>query len=392
MQIPGDLDNESRPLETIPATFQTPVQRYIQKTLSAVVDELSSPDGRPSITLKQRFRKPASLFLNPQTMALETRETQTHTTYTWPGSDANEAWRFAVAFRVLAAIAEAVQAGLVVSKRDIYYSDPPCFGSQRVVDTLVDDFAHTIRVDRAALHVEAAAKGLVVGYYQLTTRSREVVDARFSNQDVLIPRVQDIDQIDIANINWVLILEKEAVYRRLASSNYHITSAAGKGILITGKGYPDLNTRAFIRKLFDCRDQSTQRPQFYALVDSDPDGMAIMATYKYGSVAFAHENRNLNIPDLHWLGLRTSDIVAGPDPLGDEALIHLTERDRKRAITMLSKNPVWAADGPEQEWRAELQHMLVLNVKAETEILYDGDGGLVGWLDRKMLSSLKDSQ
>ncbi|OOF94377.1 hypothetical protein ASPCADRAFT_398009 [Aspergillus carbonarius ITEM 5010] len=358
MEMTGNDENEPRPLESVPATSQTPVQKYILKTLSAVLDELSSSDGRPSITLRQRSRNPALLFLNPHTMALETRETQMHTTYAWPGSDANEAWRFTVAFRVLTGIAEAVQAGLVVSKRDIYYSDPPCFGSQKVVDALVDDFAHTMKVDRAALCVEAAAKGLVVGYYRLTMRNHEVVDARSLNQ---------------------------AVYRRLTSSNYHISSAAGKGILITGKGYPDLNTRAFIRKLFDCRDQSTQKPQFYALVDSDPDGMAIMATYKYGSVAFAHENRNLNIPDLHWLGLRTSDVTAGADPHGDDALIHLTGRDRKKAIAMLGKNPVWAADGPEQEWRAELQQMLMLNVKAETEILYDGDGGLVGWLDRRMV-------
>ncbi|PWY86404.1 meiotic recombination protein spo11 [Aspergillus sclerotioniger CBS 115572] len=386
MESSGNDDNDNRPRENVSASSQTPVQRYIQKTLSVVLDELSSSDGRPSITLKQRNRKPAFLFVNPQTMALETRETQMHTTYTWPGSDANEAWRFTVAFRVLTAIAEAVQAGLVVSKRDIYYSDPPCFGSQKVVDALVDDFAHTMEVDRAALYVEAAAKGLVGGYYQLSMRNHEVLDARFSNQDALIPRVQDINKIDITAVDWVLILEKEAVYRRLASSNYHIISAAGKGILVTGKGYPDLNTRAFIRKLFDCRNQSTQRPRFYALVDSDPDGMAIMATYKYGSVAFAHENRNLNIPGLHWLGLRTSDVISGADPHGDDALIHLTERDRKKAIAMLGKNPIWAADGPEPEWRAELQQMLMLNVKAETEILYDRDGGLVGWLDQRLVS------
>lgn len=84
-------------------------------------------------------------------------------------------WLFiAVAIRIIAAIAEAVQSGLVVSKRymeitqasfelgetnhgafnrDIYYNDPACFGSQRVVDMVVDDIAHTIGMDRAALNV-----------------------------------------------------------------------------------------------------------------------------------------------------------------------------------------------------------------------------------------------
>ncbi|GLA62459.1 hypothetical protein AtubIFM54640_003014 [Aspergillus tubingensis] len=365
-------------ITTIP---QTPVQSYIQETLASILDELSSPEGQPSITLKQRGKRFASLFINPQTQALETSEMQTYTTYRWPGRDENEAWRFTVTLRVLAAIAEAVQEGLVVSK-----SDPTCFGTQRTVDTLVDDLTHTMGVDRAALYVEAAAKGLVVGYYQMISKSGAVVDARFSNQDTLVPRTQDIHKIDLADVTWVLVLEKEAVYRRLASSNYQFKSAAGKGILVTGKGYPDLNTRAFVRKLFDHSRQLTKRPQFYALVDADPDGMAIMATYNYGSVAFTHENRNLNVPGLHWLGLRITDVVAGADPLDDNTVLHLTKRDRKKVVAMLSRNPIWAADGPEPGWRVELQRMLMLNVKAETEILYDMEGGLTRWLDRKLSS------
>lgn len=111
-----------------------------------------------------------------------------------------------------------------------------------------------------------------------------------------------------------------------------------------------------------------------------------MATYKYGSVAFAHENRNLNVPGLHWLGLKITDVVAGAGLLGDSTLICLTKRDRKKIVAMLSRNPIWAADGPEPEWRVELQRMLMLNVKAETEILYDMEGGLTRWLDRKLSS------
>lgn len=43
--------------------------------------------------------------------------------------------------------------GMLKVTRDIYYSDPICFGSQRVVDLAVDDIAYTIGVDRAALNV-----------------------------------------------------------------------------------------------------------------------------------------------------------------------------------------------------------------------------------------------
>lgn len=125
-------------------------------------------------------------------------------------------------------------------------------------------------------------------------------------------------------------------------------------------------------------------PRFYALVDSDPDGMVIMSTYKYGSMAHTHENGRLNIPGLRWLGLRSSDAVVGSSAEGDDTFIPLSARDRRKAVATLKNNPACAADGPEQEWRAELQRMLMLNLKAEIEILYDR-GGLEEWIDQKMI-------
>lgn len=125
-------------------------------------------------------------------------------------------------------------------------------------------------------------------------------------------------------------------------------------------------------------------PHCYALVDGDPDGMAIMSTYKYGSMAHTNENWKLNIPSLRWLGLRISEVVESLGADGDEALMSLTRRDRRKIVSMLSNNPVWAVDGPEPEWRVELQRMLMLNVKAEVEILYDREDGLEGWIDREV--------
>ncbi|OJJ95504.1 hypothetical protein ASPACDRAFT_47860 [Aspergillus aculeatus ATCC 16872] len=367
---------------------QVRVKDYITNTLSNLLTELGSPDGHPSITLKTRSTKVSTRFINPETGALETHAASAvSTTYTWPGKDCYEAWKFTVAMLVLSGIADAVDKGVVVSKRDIYYNDPAVFGSQRIVDRLVDDFAYTIGVDRTALNVGAAAKGLVVGCFQWRIKNQaRVDDAHFFNPDTLVPRPHDILGLEVSDIEWVLILEKEAVYRRLAGMNYHVRSTAGLGILVTGKGYPDLNTRAFVRRLYDesRRRQSSKRIRFYALVDGDPDGMAIMSTYKYGSLAYAHENSALNCPEIHWLGLRTSDIVTGVDPSGNDALLSLTPRDRKKILAMLANNPEWAVDGPEQEARSELLQMLMLNVKAEMQILYDGNGGLVRWLDRRM--------
>ncbi|KAF9885620.1 hypothetical protein FE257_012711 [Aspergillus nanangensis] len=130
------------------------------------------------------------------------------------------------------------------------------------------------------------------------------------------------------------------------------------------------------------KPRSDRVPRFYALVDCDPDGMSIMSTYKYGSMAHASQNAKLNVPSIRWLGLRTSDVVAGTQ--SDDTLLPLTARDRKKALAMLSSHPVWGPNGPELEWRAELQQMLMLNMKAELETLYSRNGGLEQWLNDKM--------
>lgn len=59
----------------------------------------------------------------------------------------------AVIMRILGQISESIRGRFTSSKRDIFYLDPICFGSQRVVDECIDDIASTIGVDRAALHV-----------------------------------------------------------------------------------------------------------------------------------------------------------------------------------------------------------------------------------------------
>jgi meiotic recombination protein SPO11 len=113
--------------------------------------------------------------------------------------------------------------------------------------------------------------------------------------------------------------------------------------------------------------------------------MAIMSTYKYGSVAQLHENANLNVRRIEWLGLRTSELLLEAYHLPDGSLMALSLRDRKKAAAMIARSPVFAEDGPEATWRAELQQMLAMNSKAEIEFLYELRGGIEGWLDRKLV-------
>lgn len=87
------LETTEYPIQHHVQASQSQIQDYIDSTLAAILDDLSSPDGRPAIMLKRRSKK-ARFFINPSNGALETDHVETHITYTWPGKDAHEAWRF----------------------------------------------------------------------------------------------------------------------------------------------------------------------------------------------------------------------------------------------------------------------------------------------------------
>ncbi|CRG87269.1 meiotic recombination protein SPO11 [Talaromyces islandicus] len=368
-------------MDQVTSLDESPVLCFFEKLQSAFLDEFEKDVAALSISLKKR---PSQFHFSSdeKTLAFENGTVQKLVTYSWPGKSPHEAWKFSCVLRVLSLIFEAVQDNLLVSKRSIYYDNPDLFGTQRVVDSIVDDIAYTIGVDRAALHVTSVGKGLTAGVGRFTTKSEFSFDT--STGDVLIPRLADIESIDISEVKLV-----------------HNRYSSRKGILITGKGYPDICTREFVHLLSDIasRERSSvfpdirtalppSSPRFFALVDGDPDGLAIMSTYKYGSMAHAHESARLNAPKLEWLGTRISDIVGEKNKLDsdDWVTISLTPRDSKKIQKMLSNNPVFTEDGPQPDWRAELQTMMLLNMKVETEVLYGAEGGLEKWMDAQMVS------
>lgn len=122
-------------------------------------------------------------------------------------------------------------------------------------------------------------------------------------------------------------------------------------------------------------------------MDFDPDGIAIMSTYKHGSWTLSHENEKLSVPSVRWLGLRSCGLLDGTTGAMSKGLLPLTARDRKKAMKMLGK-PLLDEEGEETEWRRELQVMLMLGVKAEMEILADRAGGICGWVEERLLEEI----
>ncbi|KAJ4293608.1 endodeoxyribonuclease [Kalmusia sp. IMI 367209] len=209
-------------------------------------------------------------------------------------------------------------------------------------------------------------------------------------EGILVPTMHDSDILDLSYVRWVLIIEKEV--RPLSGLHWRVLGT--QGLVLTAKGYPDLISRKFLRQL---TDDFPYIPMF-ALVDLDPDGIHIMSTYKYGSLRLAHEDvthtgaAGPHLPNLQWLGVQSHHINRTPGNGGDtttaalvdaQGIMKLTARDRKKAREMLE----WDVCGEfkaEPAWRAELQRLLMLNLKAEMQILDALPGGLVSWLSKEL--------
>ncbi|EDN96603.1 hypothetical protein SS1G_01529 [Sclerotinia sclerotiorum 1980 UF-70] len=242
--------------------------------------------------------------------------------------------------RIVTLSHEALVTGNIITKRDMYYRDPELFTKQAIVDRFVDDIAYTLGLKRDAMNVSQ-----------------------------LVPWVREIEEIDLSQVKWILVIEKEVVHFNLqvatSLTQYRLPFAHWKKS-DTAKGYPDIQSRQFLHYLAE----NHPLIPIYALVDFDPDGIGIMSTYKYGSVALAHENEDLSVPSIRWLGLKSTDMMHGVKE--DEGLLKLTKRDRRIAVGMLQRD-VCQDGGVEKEWRRQLQIMLMLNTKAEIQVIGNGD-------------------
>lgn len=142
---------------------------------------------------------------------------------------------------------------------------------------------------------------------------------------------------------------------------------------MTGKGEPDLATRAFIKLLTN----SLAIPVI-ALVDGDPYGIEILSTYKYGSKKMKYD-ASLAFPQLKWIGIHQTDITEYS--LLESSLLPLSEVDLRKIKSML-RSPQINSD---TFLEAELKRMLENNKKLEIETIYQqGSCFLVSYLVQKI--------
>ncbi|PFH63393.1 hypothetical protein XA68_12357 [Ophiocordyceps unilateralis] len=323
----------------------------------------------------------------------------------FPGKTLAEAQKFTRVLLILQLSHDALVSGGVLTKRQIFYQYQDLFDKQKVVDDLVDDIALTLGVHRHDLNIVASAKGLLSGCLSIRLTDGSTIDTSVGDVGTPIPSLATISAVDCTGLRWILVVEKDATFRSLVSSCFYETSAAGPGLLVTAKGYPDLVTRLFLRRMH----QRHAHLPILLLTDLDPDGLNIFRCYRFGTDFVAHDAAAYN-PGIRWLGIKTRHVQDAAHQFNQsqrltpsivfktsisstgcrDPISHLTARDRKLARHMLARitSRCPEEDAEAEQLKLETQTMLMMNVKAEMQWLDDA-GDLISWLDEKLVSEVR---
>ncbi|KAI7857222.1 Spo11/DNA topoisomerase VI subunit A [Circinella umbellata] len=280
---------------------------------------------------------------------------------------------------------------------------------------IVTSWSQYFNVPRSCLNVTASSKGLIYGAAYIILKNNKTInctsdvntDDSFCSdeQGVLIPPVNQITKV-VSIADFVLVIEKEASFRQLVSSGF--AGMFPNGILVTGRGYPDIATRHILKYLA----MQYKNLPIFAFVDYDPYGLDIYAVYKWGSRIHAFDAPNLAVPTIQHIGLSKRD--RSKFRITDDAFAPLTQRDRVKALSMIlnesnsmiknnnsnSNNSqshylysVGHSSPSYKPFITEVSQMLHLNLKCELQALcMDNPFGMLHCLGTKISDLLNRQQ
>lgn len=257
---------------------------------------------------------------------------------------------FTITLTIMCEIYKMLMRNLTCAKRELYYRDVELFSNQESVNRALDTICSMLNVQEYELGIVSSSKGLICGNLIINIGD-ERIDC--SSTRAVPQNPSGITSFE-SDAEFVLVVEKDTVFQRLVSDSVDFKQIKTKIILVTAKGFPDVNTRVLLKKM----SQMLDKP-IYILVDADPFGIEIMCTYKYGSLMKVHNSEHLAVPDIKWIGIHPSDI----DSL-DIIHVDLTEADLKKVDELMKRpymNPFL---------KSQLKCLKYRRLKAEIESFY----------------------
>jgi len=261
----------------------------------------------------------------------------------------------AITTKVLQLIHELLQKRIHTSKRDIFYTDVKLFRDQRDSDAVLDDCATMLGCTRSSLNVVASEKGIVVGRLSYVEDGDTIDCTRMGVGGKAIPPNIDRVRNFRSDALFVLLVEKDAVFMRLAEDRFYNKYPC---IIITAKGQPDVATRLFLHKL-----TVDLKLPVLCMVDADPYGLKILSVYKCGSKNMSYDSHHLATPDIKWLGIRPSDLDKYNIP--EQCRLEMTPEDIKTGKHLMTEDFVTSNPA----WVHELDLMNKTKIKAEIQAL-----------------------
>ena len=158
----------------------------------------------------------------------------------------------------------------------------------------------------------------------------------------------------VIEADLVIVVEKDAIFKRLMEEQVLNHEIFSRTIFITGKGMPDIATRQLVSLL------SNSLPVL-VLTDCDPYGLEIFFTYKFGSLASTWSQEPLAAPFSLWLGVHPTDLADLGVP--DSSLKPHSVADKKRILDFDRRQYVQA----DPQLRQDLELMWRMGGKAEIE-------------------------
>ncbi|KAB2608680.1 meiotic recombination protein SPO11-2 [Pyrus ussuriensis x Pyrus communis] len=295
-----------------------------------------------------------------------------------------------------------------VTQRELFYKllcdSPDYFSSQSQVNRTIQDVVALLRCSRYSLGIMASSRGLVAGRLQLQEPNQEVVDCaacRFSGHNIS-GDLNSLEKLMMkTDARYIIVVEKHAIFQRLVEDRVFNQIPS---ILITARGYPDIATRILLHRM----SRAFPDLPILALVDWNPAGLAILCTFKFGSIGMGLEayrygnlvpvylllNNNLLLRrkkltrsislcrvlacNVKWLGLRGEDLELIPE----QALVPLKPKDLQIAKSLISSEIL------QENYRAELTLMVESGQRAEIEALYSqGYDNLGKFIARKIVQA-----
>ncbi|VWU50279.1 meiotic recombination protein SPO11, putative [Hepatocystis sp. ex Piliocolobus tephrosceles] len=254
--------------------------------------------------------------------------------------------------------------------RQIFYTNPQLFISQNISNRTIGKLTKIIKKPRELLNIYNTPKGTIRGNVLLKEKNLSIwVDCmnNFELRGHLICPF-GITEIHIfPDVKYVLIIEKETIYYKLLQSNF--ISKYGPSILITAKGFPDINTRQLIFELH----KKKKDLNFFCLTDYDAYGLNIAFTYSSKFESKVYYVEDISIQKLCWLNVFTPDEAIQKKALKEIDCNKLTLKDIRMLDNVCKKlkNNTKFTTEETHHWLKHINTMKKCGLKYELDAIID---------------------